>query len=304
MNNTFASNGFRQACASFALISSLAFSSSALAWGAGGHMIVAYIAHERLNAHARSEADRLLVVPLEPANVWQKTQDFVSASLWADDVKRLHEYAFSAPMHFIDYPFSPDRTPLPDLPAPINIVTALDQYVSELKTGTDDVERAKALRFIIHFVGDIHQPLHCASRVTQARPEGDKGGNDFMIVETDAAGHRSTVKLHSYWDGGIQSFPRMGAHFAPPPLDEIPPAALQATAANPDLDTGWQPGGVFGFTEWSKESEALARSVVYTGLRENRLPSQAYVARSQKLVGQRVAWAGYRLAALLNGIWP
>jgi len=294
----------RKALGGLTLLAGAAGAPSAWGWGAGGHMIVAYIAEERLNAHARQETAKLLAIPLAPAGDWGGNQDFVSASVWADEVKRLPEYAFSRTLHFIDYPFSPDHTPLPDLPLEANVVTALDDYVEILKTSHDDIERAKALRFVIHFVGDIHQPLHCASRVTNNKPDGDKGGNDFEIVDTSASGYGRKVKLHSYWDGGIDAFPKMGPNFAPPPLDQIPPAADQATTANPEADSAWKSGGPFGFAEWAKESEALAQSVSYQGIAENRAPSQAYIVKSTRLVKQRVAWAGYRLAALLNGIWP
>jgi len=281
-----------------------AFSSSAWGWGAGGHMMAAYIAQQRLNPHARQEAAKLLAVPLSPAGAWEKSQDFVSASVWADEVKHLPEYAFSAPMHYIDQLFSPDHTPLPDRPAETNIVHALEDYVAALKTAADPVKRAQALRFVIHFVGDIHQPLHCASRATRNKPGGDQGGNAFDIIDRDDAGHARKIKLHSYWDGGIGSFPKMGPNFAPPPLAQIPLAANKASAANPDTDPGWKHGGPSGFAAWAEEGAALAQSASYQSIAENREPSQAYIVKSTRLVNQRVAWAGYRLAALLNGIWP
>lgn len=290
--------------APLALLACAAFSQAAWAWGAGGHMMAAHIAQGRLNAHAKREVAKLLAVPLDPASVWRKSKDFVSASVWADDVKGLPQYAFSPAMHFIDYPFSPDGTPLPDLPQPANVVKALEDYTEVLKTGADPAKRAEALRFIIHFAGDIHQPLHCATRVTKNKPGGDRGGNDFPIVDRDAAGRKRTVKLHSYWDGGIEAFPKMGANFAPPPLSQIPPAARQATAANPASDPGWKAGGPFGYAAWARESAALARSAAYRGISENREPSQAYIAKSKKLAYHQVAWAGYRLAALLNAVWP
>jgi hypothetical protein len=268
-------------------------------------MMVAYIAEHRLNAHAKKEVAQLLAVPLTPADAWQSSRDFVSASVWADNVKRLSQYAYSSDMHFIDIPFSPDHTALPtDLPHAVNVVQALGEYSNMLKTSADPVKRAQALRFVMHFVGDIHQPLHCASRVTKNKPKGDYGGNDFPILERGASGQTYASKLHSYWDGGIGAFPKMGANYAPPPLTEIPPAAALATAANPASGSGWKSGGAFGFSTWSKESNALARSTAYQGIAENREPSQAYIVKSRKAAYHQVAWAGYRLAALLNAIWP
>lgn len=282
----------------------LAAAQAAWAFGAGGHMMAAYIAQGRLNAHARREASKLLAVPLEPNSAWEKSKDFVHASVWADDVKHSEEYAFSAELHYIDQPFSPDHTPLPNLPNPSNIVKALDDYTQVLKTSKNQTKQAEALRFIIHFVGDIHQPLHCATRVTKNRHGGDRGGNDFALIERGTAGHTHKTNLHSYWDGGIESFPQMGPNYAPPPFKEIPPAAAKATAANPDTDPGWSGGGAFGFAAWAQESFALAKSAAYRGVAENRTPSQAYIVKSRKLLSQRVAWAGYRLAALLNAVWP
>jgi hypothetical protein len=297
---------FGKALAGLALLlAGLGAPPSAWAWGAGGHMMVAYLAQARLNAHAKQEADKLLAVPLEPAAAWQKTRDFVSASVWADEVKRQPGYAFSPPLHFIDYPFSPDRTPLPaGLPADDNIVKALGDYLAVLKTGTDPVERAKALRFLIHFVGDIHQPLHCASRVTKNRPGGDKGGNDIEIVDTSKSVHGRKVNLHSYWDEGIETFPKSGPDFALPPLNQIAAAARQAATAYKDSDPDWQAGGPSAFEGWAKESSALAQSTVYPGIVENRAPSKTYVNRAIRLARHQVAWGGYRLAALLNAIWP
>jgi len=182
----------------------LCIPSLSLGWGAGGHMMVAFIAFKRLNPQAKAQAIALLARPINPAAVSKKSKDFVNASHWADDVKKLAGFEFSGDLHFIDKPFSTDATPLPtDLPKPDNIVKALQDYVNILKTSTDKDEQAQALRFIIHFVGDIHQPLHCATRVDNALPEGDQGGN---LVTIKVAGKR--LKLHSYWDDGIGTFPK------------------------------------------------------------------------------------------------
>jgi hypothetical protein len=156
--------------------------SVAFGWGDGGHEIVAAIAYSRLNDRAKAEADRLLAVPVSPAGRPEPSDPakrFMHAAHWADDVKPM--LPDTADEHFIDQPFSPDGTTLPgDLPKSDNIVVALKWYVLTLRIGSNDSEKARALRFVIHFVGDIHQPLHCSTRVTRALPEGDRGGNDFI----------------------------------------------------------------------------------------------------------------------------
>src|SRR5215467_14424433 len=179
--------------------------SQGLAWGPGGHMIVAQIAYGRLNSHAKAEVDRLIKVVINPNDVTQKSLDFVNAAHWPDDLRSVKgdEFKPTFDWHFIDTPFSPDNTKLPDVPQP-NIVNELNDEVNVLKASdATDQDKARALRFLIHFVGDIHQPLHCATRVTKKMPDGDRGGNLFMVRFVDANGRVKKVKLHSYWDGGI-----------------------------------------------------------------------------------------------------
>jgi len=274
--------------------------SLSLGWGAGGHMMVARIAFKRLNPRAKAQAMALLARPINPVAISAKSQDFVNASHWADDLRPFAEFDSFKPLHFIDKPFSSDGTPLPtDLPEPDNVIKALEDNVNILKTSTDKDAQAQALRLIIHFVGDIHQPLHCATRVSSALPEGDRGGN---LVSITVAGKKTN--LHSYWDGGIGRFPKTGPNFAPPPLSQIPAAAAKAMAGNPDTDPDLKLDEPFNFSAWADESFALAKSVAYKGMKNGVKPSSKYNAASLKVARKRVAWGGYRLAALLNTIWP
>jgi hypothetical protein len=283
----------------------LALTIPSLGWGAGGHMMVASIAYGRLNAKAKAQVDRLIAMQIAPEDTTAKSLNFVDAAHWADDIRDSPDFKSFAALHFIDQPFTNDDTDLPDdLPEAENIVTALTHNVDVLKdNGSSDEDKAQALRFVIHFVGDIHQPLHCATLVTEKNTEGDRGGNLFKIKLPASDGKTKSSNLHSYWDGGIGSFPRTGANFSPPPLKSIAPAAAIATRANPDTDD-WQTGGPFDFAGWAKESEQLAESTAYHGISPGRLPSQSYNRAALKVARQRVAWGGYRLAALLNAIWP
>jgi hypothetical protein len=274
--------------------------SLSLGWGAGGHMMVARIAFKRLNPRAKAQALALLARPINPVAISAKSKDFVNAAHWADDLRPFAEFDSFKPLHFIDKPFSSDGTPLPtDLPEPDNVIKALEDNVNILKTSTDKDAQAQALRLIIHFVGDIHQPLHCATRVSSALPESDRGGN---LVSITVAGKKTN--LHSYWDGGIGRFPKTGPNFAPPPLSQIPAAAAKAMAGNPDTDPKLKLDDPFNFSAWADESFALAKSVAYKGMKNDVKPSSKYNAASLKVARKRVAWGGYRLAALLNTIWP
>jgi hypothetical protein len=274
---------------------------AALGWGKGGHMMTAYIAYERLGPRAKVQAARLLSIPMPLS----EGADFVRASYWADEARaRMKDrYGFSGPYHFIDYPFSTDGTPLPDLPAPENAVTALHKYVAVLKSGTAaDESKAEALRFVIHIVGDLHQPLHCVSKVSRRLPNGDEGGNRFGIK--DPNGLDSRYNLHKYWDNGMERFPRMGPDYAPPPMAAIGPAAAEAMRANPDSAAEWRASGAEDFTAWALEGSELARLYAYRGIGRGRVPSERYEERAFAISQHQVAWAGYRLARLLNEIWP
>lgn len=280
-------------------------------WGAGGHMMTAKIAFGRLNPRAKAEVTKLLALPVKVtlpdgttpnlsaqekrllASYTAKSRDFVNAAHWADDLKGIKDFNPFKELHFKDVFFSEDGSQLPPEATP-NIVTALTQHVETLKTSTDDNARAQALRFIIHFLGDIHQPLHCAARVTNGK--GDQGGN---LVKVTVA-----KNLHSFWDGGLGTFPKEGPPptFKPPPLAKVAAAAKKIAAANPDTDPALNLDDPTNFESWVEESFKLAKDSAYDGLTPT--PSADYRKEGVKVAEQRVAWGGYRLAALLNSIWP
>jgi hypothetical protein len=264
-------------------------------------MIVAEIAYGRLNPNAKAQVAKLLAIPIDPVSTSKKDKDFVNASHWADDIRSItkeplkSKFEPSFALHFIDRPFSMDGTPLPGVPAP-NIVSALNDDVNILKTSNDPKARAEALRFIIHFVGDIHQPLHCATRVHKTHPTGDRGGNDLFIDSP-------AKELHRYWDGGIGTFPKSGANFTPPRLSTILAAVTKVTSGNPGTDPALKLNAPFAFQTWANESFAVAKNTAYDNLHNNDKPNAAYNVKALTAVRKRAAWAGYRLAALLNAIW-
>jgi hypothetical protein len=188
-------------------------------------MMTASIAFQRLNPRARAQAQALLALYIKPAAITAKSTDFVNASHWADDLRPFSRNLISS-NHVTSSICHFQLTALLCRPTCLirtNIVKALGDSVEILKTSTDKNARAQALRFIIHFVGDIHQPLHCATRVDNANLHGDLGGNNVKIKIGG-----NDVSLHSYWDGGIGDFPKSGPNYAPPPLSEIGPRGCQS----------------------------------------------------------------------------
>jgi hypothetical protein len=263
--------------------------------------MVAKIAFARLNPKAKAEANKLIKLLINPAEKTKLSLDFVIAAVWADDVKKLPGFEFSGDEHFADFPFSVDTTPVPtDLPKEANVIKALERYVNVLKTSTDQNERAQALRFIIHYVGDIHQPLHCSTRVSQAHPDGDQGGNLFMVNVP------ASTKLHSFWDGGLDNFPKGGPKpdFKPPPMSKINSAVISVVKENPDTNKVLKLKDPTNFQAWADESSFLAQKYAYDGLVPNDTPNAGYKKKGVGIARKRVAWAGYRLAALLNSVWP
>ena len=281
---------------------------TALGWGAGGHMMTAKIAFDRLNPRAKAEAVKLMAIPINPSAVTNRRLGFFRGSVWPDDVRRSPGFEFSGNEHFADFPFSVDGTPLPDLPLEANVIKALGRYVGVLRTSTDDNERAQALRFIIHYVGDIHQPLHCSTRVDKKHREGDEGGNLFFVRIPGKGGTLISVKLHSFWDGGLDSFPKGGGppDFEPPPQSLIDGAVGSIVKQHPETNQFLKLDNPTDFQGWADESSWLAEKYAYANktLAPNSKITAAYKTNGIALARRRVAWGGYRLAALLNSIWP
>lgn len=259
------------------------------AWWGTGHMVVAQIAYDRLNPAARAEVDRLIAI-----DALTESNTFVTAAAWADDIKLLDIHLYDE-WHYLDIPFSPDNTTLPPVEKAGNVQWAIDQCVRTLRSHkAPDVEKARALRFLIHFVGDAHQPLHCTTRVTAAHPAGDRGGNDYLV-----SGGRLR-NLHMVWDSAVGLFEDVKR-----PLDEeatktIRRFADRAVTANPPAS--FANLSVMDSRKWIEEGTALAQSVVYT-TPEGQALSDEYKKKTQDTSLRQIALAGYRLATLLNDIY-
>jgi hypothetical protein len=276
-------------CLALLLMAALLVPQTARAWNDTGHMLVAEIAYQRLSPSAKARVEALVAIQAEPEN-----STFVTASCWADDLKRYDVHAYDT-WHYIDMPFSPDNTPLPPLPKDENVVWAMKQCISTLHNPrVPDVEKARMLRFLIHFVGDVHQPLHCVSRYTQQHPSGDRGGNDFKLQ-----GIPGVTNLHAYWDDGIGLFTHVARPLAAD--DTTLKTLADAIVADfpPDSLPEWKDST---FTDWVSEGENLARTLCYD-LPENAPPPADYIARARPAARKRIALAGYRLADLLNQLF-
>lgn len=279
------------------------------AWDAAGHRTVAEIAWERLTPTARARAVALLrhgpalasLASLRPTAGSDAERDralFVNAATWADLVRERgtpwHTYNHPT-WHYADHYWDQvDGRPHP-LPAagpdPVNVGERIAFFRLELAdTGLADTTRAVALAWLLHLVGDVHQPLHASSRVTaqDPLPRGDEGGNTFLL---DAP-----RRLHGFWDDILdERLPRQEDE------DSMAYAVRLARAVQAaDPSDGAPQGVATDVRAWEDSSLQLAQTVAYTGVARGTAPPASYRRRALEVSERQIALAGYRLARLLN----
>lgn len=301
--------------ASFSILFSLA--PPAQAWNAIGHRLIAAIAYDRLTPKARARVDALIRqhpdfekiflrdAPTDPAA--RARAAFIAASVWPDQIKgdpRFYDEtrpnASPTPLlpgfpdmarhttwHYYDTPYAPDGAE-PEHQKPPHALSELNRIIPLIGNKADVPPTSASnptylLPWLEHIAGDVHQPLHCVSRFLKSQPKGDAGGN-FVYI--------GTRNLHSLWDGaaGQDTSEAYSVKYT-----------AEATAAHPaPRHIGKKP------EKWIHEGFELAVSDVYTfgletGTREHPLPMPpGYEANAAKVAQQRIAIAGYRLAAVLN----
>lgn len=258
------------------------------AWIDTGHMVVSAIAEGGLKPEVRAQVERLLRIGGD-----EKTRDILGAACWADDTKT----AENGPWHYINVHFRADGAPTNNKPLPENVVWAIEKFEAVLKDRSrTEAERADALRYLLHFVGDVHQPFHSVARDCEDHPTGDRGGNDFVFDEFPLAGF-NVRNLHFLWDigGGLY-----GA--TPRPLasrSTIDQLADRLRRENPRENLPEL--GAMAPMAWAMESLTIAQSVGYS-IPERKRPNEPYLAMVRFISERRLVVAGYRLADMLNRI--
>ncbi|MEO7072067.1 MAG: S1/P1 nuclease [Rhodanobacter sp.] len=246
---------------------------SALAWGPLGHEVVAELAQRQLDPAAKVEVARLLSAEpgasLRSIASWpdQMQNDPAYAALWRA-TRSQHYINF----HGADCAYDPPR----DCRDGQCIIAGLKQQVAILGDRTrTDAERLQALKFVVHFVGDVHQPLHAGYR-------DDKGGNTYQV---QFEGNGSN--LHRVWDSGLLSSRNLDAAAYADRLATGEQTPLPASALGADQ-----------YVQWARESCLLtAQPGFYPA--GHRI-GQAYVDAELPLAEQRLRLAGHRLAIVLN----
>ncbi|MGZ4987377.1 MAG: S1/P1 nuclease [Limisphaerales bacterium] len=261
------------------------------AWNAEGHMVVAQIAYNHLTPSVKAICDGLIAVPILYTNTG--TTNFITAACWADDFKT---QLGTGIWHYIDIPFSLDGTPTTGVSQDsYDVVRAINLCVQQLANpSTTQSNQAIYLRYLIHFVGDIQQPLHASTAVFATAPSGDAGGNGFVI--TGYGG-----ELHALWDqGGGFISASVGR-----PLSASGKTTLSNKVAAIEADYPYTSNaGVYpNPMDWATEGWNLAQTVAYVGISQGDSPSSSYTNAAQHTAESRLALGGHRLADLLNTIY-
>jgi hypothetical protein len=278
--------------------------SYAWAWGNDGHQIVARIAALNLTPKARRHVSQLLGVSSGPTAV---ANAMANAAVWPDTYLRNHAPK-SKPWHFIDICRGADASNLgPFCPGGGCITKKIEEYRANIPRGQFDEFGGKGdLSLLIHFVGDIHQPLHCATNA-------DRGGNCVTVERVQSR------NLHSAWDNDLVKEVESGST-AEATAEQLNEDFL----SNPSTDSfSWQSGTA---DDLARESRGLAESEIYVPLSIPKEPCQTemascsnapqavqnldvnldpgYTDNASAVVRAQLTKAGMRLANLLNSFWP
>ena len=309
-------------CLCAALLVAILTPSTASAWNDKGHMMVAFLAYQQLTPTVRSRVAVLLainprfqtwnhLIPPGTPEADRPALLFALAATWSDHIKSdstfsddgsengnrpdgasssqntgytdklRHKY-----WHFIDKPFTRDGTALPAVPDP-NAETRIHLFRSVLAGTSQDPLKSYDLVWLLHIVGDVHQPLHAVARVRAAQPDGDQGGNLVTVCVHPPCG--PTSRLHGFWDGLPGSEPDVATAAAAAKKLASPPAAKAAITDE---------------HQWVIESFDLAQGEVYRSpIGKGAGPfslTAKYRNNAHQVMEKQIALAGARLANLLN----
>lgn len=241
------------------------------AWGPLGHRLVARLAEADLDPRARAEIQRLLRGEAEPT--------LAGIANWADDLRENDPDLgkATARWHYVnigehDCSYQPARD-CPDGKCVVEAIRAQSAILADPRR--PDAERLQALKFVVHFVGDAHQPLHAG----YAR---DKGGNDFQTSYQGKGGN-----LHRVWDSGLLNSRGLNEDGYLRVLRALPLPAPDRAAALPPASA-----------DWARQSCAIA---VAPGFYPDRAKLEtAYYEQQRPIAERQLRLGGARLASLLN----
>jgi hypothetical protein len=233
------------------------------AWGPTGHRAVGRIAERHLTPQAARAVAELLA-----------PEQLAYVTTWADEIRSEPEWAKGDAWHWVTVPDGQTYEGATKNPGG-DILEAIARFEKTLGDGSaPKLERTRALKWLAHLVGDLHQPLHVGRG-------DDKGGNDVLVLWFG-----EPTNLHTVWDAKIIESSVLS-------FSELADLADRPT---PDELRDWQAGGP---RDWALESQQLRGACYELG---DRKLSFRYVHDHWPTVQRRVLQAGVRLAGLLNRV--
>jgi hypothetical protein len=234
-------------------------------WGSEGHRIIADIAWDHLND-----------ATLKTLRQFLGDNDLASISTWADDIRSARPE--TGPWHYVDIPPDSGGYEAKDCPDDNCVVARIHQFARILDDPEEPfAKRSEALKFLVHFVGDLSQPFHAMADA--------RGGNDIPVtVFGSAQCGEYPCNLHSVWDTELILHTGLREHRYARELEEMIAANhLRAGSADP--------------VAWANDSLALAKQA---WVQPQTNIDEAYYLRERPVVDRQLALAGLRLARLLN----
>ena len=304
--------------------------SMSFAWGCSGHEVVALIAERQLNAKAAQEVEALLKDSKLYDNNQPRRFCFATGlgsmafyATWADDFRGLHSE--TGPWHFWDVPLGSNSVPNPtDFCDQGCVIKAIHDQVAVLKSNAATADKSKALAFVIHFLGDLHQPLHIISN-------NDRGGNCIPVSFFGKQAHvassgQATPNLHAVWDTDMLEKVGQIRHST---HDDDLSAFVDTLMGDFEEEIAQWKEADIDVPGWAMESHSQAVRIGYGKLPHRIKPEQPvdvttcnddnhiaqrmlalkesvskkYANAANPVIEEQLAKAGTRLAMVLNDIW-
>jgi hypothetical protein len=292
------------------------------AWDDVGHKTTAYIAWQQMSPAARDAVIKILRTAPEDSDLsayymqygpepeaTRKLEYFMLVATWSDIVReralenRYRKYHKSN-WHYDDTFWKQVGGRVEPVQVTEEGGVAVDKLIEFDRTmrsaSESDRDKAIAIAWVAHLIGDIHQPLHTSARVTELEPKGDQGGNLFHLTPQGTA-REQQVNLHWFWDSIIgRNFPLKGDTCE---RDYIASVAQRIVRRYPSSSMG-SALKLGQYQEWQKESFALNSTDVFSvDLVRFQMPSEKYKRRAFAVSERQLALAGYRMGATLNQIF-
>lgn len=235
-------------------------------WGKTGHRVVSKLAQQYLTTKAQKEIDILL-----------DGASLVSISTYGDEIKSNPKYKALRPWHYINLPLDESYANAKKNPKG-DVVMAIKKCIAKVKDQNEHKnERAFYLKLLVHFIGDLHQPMHVGRKE-------DRGGNSIRLQWFG-----KTSNLHRLWDSHLIDSHGMNATQLLGDLEELSPKLIKEIQ-NQSLE------------QWVNESQALAK-IIYENTPSNSKLGEEYQSRYLPLLKIQLQRGGLRLAAQLNEIF-